>query len=326
MFYINKTNLQLFAAQMTTTTDLTDEMKTYYEKMLLQTAEPNLVHHQFGEKYPIPKNGGRSIEFRKFDDLPKNLTELTEGVTPDGKKLTVGTITAEVGQYGDYVTLTDVLELSAIDNVIVEATRKIGKQGGMTMDTVVRNVIHAGTNVQYGDGSVEGRSSVTSDMKMTVDMVRRAVRTLKNANVDPYDDSYVGIIHPDVAYDLMSDEKWVNVKTYSDPEGIYRGEIGKIENVRFVESTEAPKFTNSGSGSVDVYSTLIIGAGAYGVVDVDGGGMEIIVKQKGSAGSADPLDQRSTVGWKATQTAVILNEDALVRIETASTFNDHVAN
>lgn len=326
MFDINKTNLQLFSAQMTTTTDLTDEMKTYYEKLLLQTAEPNLVHHQFGEKYPIPRHGGRTIEFRKFDDLPKNLTQLEEGVTPTGKKLNVGTITAEVGQYGDFVTLTDVLELSAIDDVIVEATRKNGKQGGETMDTVIRNVIHAGTNVQYGDGSVSSRSAVTSSMKLTVDMIRRAVRALRNANADPYDESYVGIIHPDVAYDLMSDEKWVNVKTYSDPEGIYRGEIGKIENVRFVWTTEAPKFVNAGADGVDVYSTLIIGAGAYGVVDVEGGGMEIIVKQKGSAGSADPLNQRSTVGWKATQTAVILNQDAMVRIETASTYNDHVAN
>lgn len=327
MFYINKTNLQLFAAQMTTTSDLTIEMKTYYEKTLLQTAEPNLVHHQFGEKYPIPKNGGRKIEFRKFDDLPKNLTALTEGVTPDGKKMTVKNIEATVNQYGDYVTLTDVLELSAIDNVIVEATRKIGKQGGMTMDTVVRDIVHAGTNVQYADGSINGRSNVTADNKMTVDCIRRAVRTLKNANTDPRDDGYfVAIIHPDVAYDLMNDPAWEAVKVY-DPEDWYRGEIGRIAGVRFVESTEAPKFVNEGSSSsIDVYSTLVLGAGAYGVVDVDGGGMEVIVKQKGSAGTADPLDQRSTIGWKATQTAVILNQDAMVRIETASTFNDHVEN
>lgn len=327
MFDIQNVNLQRFAAQVTTTTDLTDEMKTYYEKMLLQTAEPNLVHHQFGELYSIPKNGGRIIEFRKFDDLPKNLTKLTEGVTPDGKKMSVKKIDATVGQYGDYVTLTDVLELSAIDNVIVEATRKIGKQGGMTMDTVVRDIVHAGTNVQYADGSVSGRNNLTSDNKMTVDCIRRAVRTLKNANADPRDDGYfVAVIHPDVAYDLTSDPAWEAVKQY-DPEDWYRGEIGRIAGVRFVESTEAPKFVNEGSGSsVDVYSTLVIGAGAYGVVDVEGGGMEIIVKQKGSAGTADPLNQRSTVGWKATQTAVILNQDAMVRIETASTFNTHVAN
>ena len=255
------------------------------------------------------------------------MTALTEGVTPNGKKMTVKNIEATVNQYGDYVTLTDVLELSAIDNVIVEATRKIGKQGGMTMDTVVRDIVHAGTNVQYADGSITGRANVTAANKMTVDCIRRAVRTLKNANTDPRDDGYfVAIIHPDVAYDLMNDPAWEAVKVY-DPEDWYRGEIGRIAGVRFVESTEAPKFVNEGSGSsIDVYSTLVLGAGAYGVVDVDGGGMEVIVKQKGSAGTADPLDQRSTVGWKATQTAVILNQDAMVRIETASTFNDHVEN
>lgn len=332
MFDIKSVNLQLFAAQMTTTTDLTDEMKTFYEKMLLQSAEPNLVHHQFGEKYPIPKNGGRTIEFRKFDDLPKNLTKLTEGVTPDGKKMAVNKIEATVGQYGDYVTLTDVLELSAIDNVIVEATRKIGKQGGMTMDTVVRTVLNAGTNVQYFDGSVASRDALTGDNKMTVDCIRRAVRTLKNANAEPREDGYyVAIIHPDVAYDLTSDPKWEAVKVY-DPEDWYCGEIGRIAGVRFVESTEAEKFIKSGANNEgdsqkqDVYSTLLIGAGAYGVVDVEGANMEILVKNKGSAGTADPLDQRSTVGWKATQTAIILNQDAMVRIETASSFNDHVAN
>lgn len=327
MIDIKNVNLQMFAQQVTTTNDLTLEMKTFYEKMLLQTAEPNLVHHQFGEKYPIPKNGGRKIEFRKFDDLPKNLTKLTEGVTPDGKKMTVKNIEATVGQYGDYVTLTDVLELSAIDNVIVEATRKIGKQGGITMDTVIRDIVHAGTNVQYADGTVDSRENLAATNKMSVDCIRRAVRTLKNANTDARDDGYfVAIIHPDVAYDLTSDPKWEAVKNY-DPEDWYKGEIGRIAGVRFVESTEAPKFVNAaGSSSIDVYSTLIIGSGAYGVVEVEGGGMEILVKNKGSAGTADPLDQRSTVGWKATQTAVILNQDAMVRIETASTFNDHVKN
>lgn len=332
MFEIKKVNLQIFAQQITTTADLTDEMKTYYEKMLLETAEPNLVHHQFGEKYSIPKNGGRVIEFRKFDDLPKNLTALTEGVTPDGKKLKVGKIEATVAQYGDYVTLTDVLMLSAIDNNIVVATKKIGKQGGMTMDTVVRNVVHAGTNVQYYDESVNSRDAISDSMKLNVDCIRRAVRTLKAANADPREDNYfVGIIHPHVSYDLMSDPAWEAVKNY-DPEDWYRGEIGRIAGVRFVESTEAPIFVKAGANNAgdsqkqDVYSTLIIGADAYGVVDVAGGGIEILVKQLGSAGSADPLDQRSTVGWKATQTAVILNQDAMVRIETASTTNKHAAN
>lgn len=322
-------NLHLFDGSPNTnvTGELTEEMKTYYDTTLLETAEKNLVHDQFGMKKPIPKGRGKAIEFRCFDDLPKKTDKLTEGVTPDGQKLEVTSLTAEVGQYGGYVTVSDVLDMTAIDPVIVQATKKIAKQGGETLDTLTRDVLAAGTQVQYAEGQVNMRNQLTQEHKLTIDAVRRAVRTLKNNNIDPYDECYVGIIHPDVAYDLMSDEKWVNVKSYSDPEGIYKGEIGKIENVRFVETTEAKKWVNEGSGSsVDVYSTLIIGDGAYGVTEIEGGGMEVIVKQQGSGGTSDPLNQRSTIGWKATHVAKILNEKAMVRIETGCTFNDHTEN
>lgn len=323
---IYKMNLTLFAENTNVTTDsnLSAEMKTYYDTTLLETAEANLVHNQFGMKKPIPKNRGKTIEFRCFDDLPKKTDKLTEGVTPDGKKLTVTTLTAEIGQYGDYVAVSDMLDMTAIDPVIVQATKKIGKQAGLTVDTLTRDALAAGTQVQYAEGQVTARSQITAEHKLTIDAVRHAVRTLKNNNIDPFDTSYVGIIHPDVAYDLMSDPKWVNVKTYSDPEGIYLGEIGKIENVRFVETTEAKKFIKDGAESVDVYSTLIIGDGAYGVTEIEGGGLETIIKPLGAGN--DPLNQRATIGWKATHVAKILNEKAMVRIETASTFNDHVQN
>lgn len=328
-FSIRPALLQRFAepnTNVTTDGGLSVEMKTYYDKTLLETAEPNLVHNQFGMQKPIPKGNGKVIEFRCFDDLPKKTTELVEGVTPDGKKLNVTSITAEVGQYGDYVAVSDLLDMTAIDPVIVQATKKIAKQAGMTLDTLTRDVLAGGTNVQYAEGQVSSRSALTAAHKLTVDAIRRAVRTLKTNNVDPFDECYVAIIHPDVAYDLMSDPKWVNVKTYSDPDGIYRGEIGKIENVRFVESTEAKKFVSTGSEGIDVYATLVIGDGAYGVTEVTGGGLQTFVKPKGSGGTSDPLDQRSTIGWKATHTAKILSQKAMVRIETASTFNDHIAN
>lgn len=321
-------NLTRFDANLNTNvtgdSNLSAEMKTYYDTTLLETAEANLVHNQFGMKKPIPKNRGKTIEFRCFDDLPKKTDKLTEGVTPDGKKLKVTSLTADVGQYGDYVAVSDMLDMTAIDPIIVQATKKIGKQAGMTLDTLTRDALAAGTQVQYAEGQVTARNQVAATHKMTIDAVRRAVRTLKNNNIDPFDTSYVGIIHPDVAYDLMSDPKWVNVKTYSDPEGIYLGEIGKIENVRFVETTEAKKFVSEGADSVDVYSTLIIGDGAYGVTEIEGGGLETIIKPLGAGN--DPLNQRATIGWKATHVAKILNEKAMVRIETASTFNDHVAN
>ncbi len=304
---------------------LSAEMKTYYSDYLIDMAEPKLVHDQFGQKHPIPKNGGKVIEFHKYDPLPKMETPLTEGVTPNGQKLDMKTITAEVKQYGGFVELSDVLLLTAIDNNLVQATKLLGGQAGRTLDTITREVLAGGTNVQYAEGQVDSRDALVGGKEegnhyLTVDAVRRAVRFLKKMNAETINGSFVGIIHPDTAYDLMSDPKWINVKTYSDPEGIYQGEIGKIENVRFVESSEAKIFEGEGADGVDVYATLIIGDNAYGTTEISGGGLQHIVKQLGSAGTADPLNQRATAGWKATKAAVRLVEPYMVRIETASTF------
>ena len=319
--------LNLFAGNTNVTTDtgLSKEMKTFYSDYLIDMAEPNLVHDQFGQKHPIPKNGGKIIEFRKYDSLPKALTPLTEGVTPNGQKLSMSVITSNVQQYGGYIELSDILLLTAIDNNLVQATKLLGSQAGRTLDTITREVLNGGTNVQYAEGQVTARNALVGGQAsgnhyLTVDAVRRAVRFLKVMNAPKINGNYVGIIHPDVSYDLMSDPKWVNVKTYSDPDGIYEGEIGKIEGVRFVETSEAKVFEGAGASGVDVYSTLILGADAYGVTEITGGGLEHIVKQLGSAGTADPLNQRATAGWKATKTAERLVEQYMIRIETASTF------
>lgn len=322
--------------------DLSGEMKTYYSDYLIDLAEPELVHDQFGQKHPIPKNGGKTIEFRKYDPLPKALTPLTEGVTPNGQKLSMGVITATVAQYGGFVELSDMLLLTAIDNNLVQATRLLASQAGRTLDTITREVLNGGTNVQYAEGQVSARADLAggSDTAgdnhyLTVDAVRKAVRFLKVMNAPRINGYYAGIIHPDCSYDLMSDPKWVNVKTYSDPDGIYEGEIGKIEGVRFVETSEAKVWEKAGkdwgqdsgtpaapkAASRDVYSTLILGANAYGVTEISGGGLQHIVKQLGSAGTADPLNQRATAGWKATKVAERLVEPYMVRIETTSTFN-----
>lgn len=319
--------LNLFDGNTNITGDsgLSDEMKTYYSDYLIDMAEPELVHDQFGQKHPIPKNGGKTIEFRKYDPLPKALTPLTEGVTPNGQKLNTGVITATVKQYGGFIELSDMLLLTAIDNNLVQATKLLGSQAGRTLDTITREVLNGGTNVQYAEGQVNSRAALSytdenTNHNLTVNAVRRAVRFLKVMNAPRINGYYAGIIHPDCSYDLMSDPKWVNVKTYSDPEGIYEGEIGRIEGVRFVETSEAKVFTGAGASGRDVYSTLIIGADAYGVTEITGGGLQHIVKQLGSAGTADPLNQRATAGWKATKVAERLVEAYMVRIETTSTF------
>lgn len=323
-------NLQLFAGNLNTQTtlldakgsnDLSPEMKTFYDMTLIDEASAQLVHDQFGQKRPIPANGGKIIEFRKFDNLPDALTPLTEGVTPDGNKLNVSTITAEVDQYGDYIVQSDVLELTSIDNTIVEATKILGKQAGSTLDAVVRNVLAAGTNMMYAGGAGDDMDLTTDKPKLTVQDIKKAVAILRANNAPTINGDYVAIIHPYAAYDLMNDEKWVEAHKYANPENIYEGEIGKIAGVRFVETTNAAITEKSGQ---KVFCTLILGEGAYGVTEITGGGLQTIVKQKGSAGTGDPLDQRSSVGWKALKTAEILVEQYMIRIESMSDMGDRV--
>ena len=314
-------NLQLFAEVQTTLLPaLSAEMKTFYDMTLIDEATANLVHDQFGQKRPIPKNGGKTIEFRKFAPLAKALTPLTEGVTPDGKSLEVSTITATVSQYGDYITQSDVLELTSLDNTILEATKLLGKQAGATLDTVVRNVMQSGTNVTYcpkvaADGAktaVTSREALDNSCQLTVDVINQVVAKLRAQNAPTINGKYVAIIHPYVAYDLMSDPAWVDAHKYCKPENMYEGEIGEIGGVRFVQTTEAKIYEGG------VFGTLIFGEGAYGVTEITGGGLQTIVKQKGSAGTSDPLDQRSSVGWKAIKTAELLIPNYIVRVESKS--------
>ena len=327
MFDIMMINLQVFANQVQTTllSGLSAENKTFYDMTLLDEAQAALVHDQFAQKRPIPQNGGKTIEFRKFASLPKATTPLTEGVTPDGKSLNVTAITATVAQYGDYITQSDVLELTSIDNTIVEATKILGRQAGLTLDTVTRNVLQSGTNVTYcpkssGD-EVTSRAGLDATCQLTVKVVQQVVAKLKGQNAPTINGKYVGIIHPYVAYSLMRDPEWIDAHKYAQPDNLFTGEIGEIAGVRFVETTEAKVYDGG------VFGTLIMGANAYGVTEITGGGLQTIIKQKGSAGTADPLDQRSSIGWKAIKTAELLIPNYLVRVESkVADFADTAAN
>ena len=314
-----KLNLQLFAdpnTNVTTDSGLSVENKTFYDMTLIDEATPNLIHDQFGQERDIPKNGGKKIEFRKFASLPKATTPLTEGVTPDGKKLSVTSIEAEVAQYGDYIVQSDILELTTIDNTIVEATKILGNQAGLTLDTITRNVLQSGTNVYYcpkADGTeVSSRAALDDTCVLTVDVLKRCAAILKKNNAPKIDGKYVAIIHPFVAYDLMTDDEWKYPHQYADTSNIYAGEIGEIAGFRFVESSEAKVYEGG------VFGTLLLAANAYGTTKITGGGLETIIKQLGSSGVGDPLNQRSSIGWKAIKTAEILVEAYLMRVESKS--------
>lgn len=333
---MNITSLQHFAdnptVNVTTDSKLSAENKTFYDRALVEEAGPNLIHGQFGQKRPIPKNGGKRIQFRRYASLPKALKPLTEGVTPEGRKLSATAVEAEVNQYGDFVCLSDVLDLTAIDNNVLEATKAVGRQAGLTLDTITRNVLQSGTNVFYcpkvGANGVQtpvtDRSGLDKTCTLTVDVVKKVAAMLKAANAPKIDGDYVCILHPYVAYDIMSDPRWEEMHKYTTPENMYQGEIGRIAGVRFVETSEAAVYKgteNSCPTGLAVFGCLFIAQGAYGVTEVTGGGLQTIIRQLGSAGTADPLDQRSTVGWKALQTAEILMEPYMVRVECCSAFS-----
>jgi N4-gp56 family major capsid protein len=340
MFDYRKINLQLFANEnnpqlnvnATTSAGLSVENKTFYDMALLQEASPNLIHDQFGQKKPIPKNGGKTIEFRRYASLPKLTTPIQEGVTPSGQTMEATKIEATVSQYGGYVTLTDLLDLTAIDNNVVESTKAVGRQAGLTMDTVTRNVLQSGKNVWYAPKvgtngeitEVDDRTNLDSTCKLTISLVKKIVAWLRANNVPTINGDYVAIVHPYVAYDIMEDPKWEEYHKYTTADNLYAGEIGRIAGVRFVETSEAKIYAGTGDEcptGLAVFGSLFLGAGAYGVTEVTGGGLETIIKQLGSGGTSDPLNQRSTVGWKATKTAEILFEPYLLRVESVSGFS-----
>lgn len=323
-------NLQLFATTMTTETgSLSAEMKTFYEKRLLDQAEPLLVHNQFGDKYPIPANNGKKIEFRKYSALPKALTALTEGVTPAGNSLTVTTVEGTVKQYGDWIQLSDMLQMTAIDNNVVQATKLLSSQAGRTLDTVTREVLAGGTNVIYAPKVVDGaetevlsRSTLTPECVLTPFVVMRAAATLEAMNTPKINGSYVLITHPYCRETLQESPGWVDVVKYKEGNNTFSGEIGKIGDVRVVTTSEAKVINDSTCPVVEsttyysVFTSLLLGANAYGVTELENGGLQHIVKQLGYG--EDPLNQRSSCGWKATSAAVRLCEEYMVRIESLS--------
>ena len=343
MFELIKMNLQLFAAgtlvNATTTyvnsdtgattafdgtNKLSDTMKTYYDTELLENARSNLIFAQFGKKQPLPANKGRTMEWRKWNTLP-NADTLTEGVIPTGKKMGMSNLTASLTQYGIFVAITDLLDLHAIDDVLLGATEELGASAGETMDILIRNVLQANTNVLFcdtvaADGAkteASGYAAMAADNnRLTPDMVNKAVTWLKKNKAPTINGKYVAVIHPSVSYDLRSSDEWIEAHKYAATTEIFNGEIGELHGVRFVETTNA-KVTEQGGKMV--YTTMFLGKDAYGIVDPEGGGLEMIVKDKSEVGG--PLEQYSTAGYKFEAATKILYPERLVLVESCSAYS-----
>jgi N4-gp56 family major capsid protein len=335
-----------------TTATLSNAVKTYYVMVLLERLQALYLHGKFadeGQTITLPKGKGKVAEFRRYEALAPALTPLTEGLTPDGINQAITLVTAQPDQYGSYVQFSDLISTVDIDPFITTLMKNFGEQAGNTLDQICRNILHAGTNVQYA-GAAGSRAAVAAGNKLTTDELNLAVRTLKNGNApkipDSFGGSYVMVIAPNSGYDIFNDTKFQAAANYAGAMQLHDGELGRWNGIRILETSNGKFFAGAGAGGINVYSSLVFGQHWYGKTrfdDADSGGetmmsdpgmsdngpddnngmgdmepVQIYVKPVGSSGSADPLNQRGTAGWKASHKAVITNQACGLRIEHAT--------
>lgn len=305
-----------------TTEAMSPGMKTYYDTELLENARDEAVYGQLGKAQNLPANHGKTVEWRKWNTLPEP-DKLQEGVIPEGKTFGQTRLDVTIAQYGEYVTVSDQLELHHVDDVILGATEEVGAAMGKKADRLTRDAILAGcSNVMYAPGKSSTptmKSQVSKDCLFTPDVVARAVTNLKKGNAPKINGKYVAVIHPSVAYDLRKDPAWISYHQYDASTEIFNGEIGELHNVRFVESNSAPIMAGGADGAL-VYGTMVFGRDAFGVVDPAGAGMEMIIKDKTKAGG--PLNQFSTIGGKMSHAAKVLYQERMVCVFSSSSLSD----
>lgn len=304
-----------------TSTDLmSPTMKTYYDTEFLENTREQLIFQQLGKKQVLPANHGMTVEWRKWNTLP-DADRLQEAVIPVGKKFGMTSITADIAQYGEYVAVSDVLDLHAIDDVIVGATEELGAAAGKTFDKLVRAELLTGTNVMYSAGSSESTFKAAApavDNYITPTLINKVVTALKKANAPAYSGGkYLCVIHPSCTFDLRQSEEWIDCHKYMNTTEIFNGEIGELHGVRFLESTMCP-VEQASSGKM-FYHVMFFGKDAFATVDVSGAGMETIIKSKEQAGG--PLNQFSTIGAKFSMGAKILYPERMIDLWCYSSYS-----
>lgn len=344
--YTNAYTGDAVAASPSTNT-LAPELKTFYDTELLENARTEMFYAQFGRKQRLPKNGGTTIEWRKFNTFDR-ASELKEGVIPTGQQFGSSSLTASISQYGTYTSITDKLEMRAYDNVILAATEEMGASAAATQETLIRNALLVGTNVMYCDnvdvngnvlstptspatmGAGGGSSNSDGWALLTHTMVNKAVTKMKKDRVPRINGKYYAVIHPSVAYDLRQSKEWIEVHKYAATSEIFNGEIGELHGCRFIEDTFAPilggSYIYSGSTTYKnksdgvTYATYFFGKDGFGIVDPEGGGLEMIIHDKDEIGG--PLNQFSTIGYKfETNGATILYPERVLRVMSVSSYS-----
>lgn len=345
--YTNAYTGDAVAANPSTNT-LAPELKTFYDTELLENARTEMFYAQFGRKQRLPKNGGTTIEWRKFNTFDR-ASELKEGVIPTGQQFGSSSLTASISQYGTYTSITDKLEMRAYDNVILAATEEMGASAAATQETLIRNALLVGTNVMYCDnvdangnkistptspatmGAGGGSSNSDGWALLTPTMVNKAVTKMKKDRVPRINGKYYAVIHPSVAYDLRQSKEWIEVHKYAATSEIFNGEIGELHGCRFIEDTFAPilggSYIYSGSTTYKnksngvTYATYFFGKDGFGIVDPEGGGLEMIIHDKDEIGG--PLNQFSTIGYKfETNGATILYPERVLRVMSVSSYSE----
>jgi N4-gp56 family major capsid protein len=314
---------------------LSGELKTFYDTELLENARVEMFYAQFAKKQALPANHGTTVEWRKWNTFAK-AGQLQEGVIPTGQKFGMSSKTGSINQYGTYATVSDKLEMRAYDDVILGATEEMGASAAETQETLIRDALLVNTNVLYCDNITVATGAVVSTptacnlmeataetmSALTPDMVAKAVTKLKKDRVPTINGKYYAVINPSVAYDLRKSDAWVEAHKYASPEEIYNGEIGELHGCRFIENVFAPildgEYVNK-AGTV-TYATYFFGKDAFGIIDPEGGALEMIVKDKSQVGG--PLNQFSTIGYKfETNGATILYPERLLRVMSCSSFS-----
>lgn len=276
----------------------------YYSKKLLTTLWETLQLFPLGMKTNLPRGFGTQVKWLRYSKLSAATTALTEGIPPTETNLTSQNVTATVSQYGNFVKISDLLETVAIDPVVESALDILGKQGALTIDTIIRNELDSNMPNQFANNKVSLATTGSGDV-MTAKEVLKGVVTLKKNLVGPHSgNDYVCVVSSPSAGDIQNDTNigsWVDLNKYIDPSKMrpFNGELGKVYSCRLLESQNISSTTVGTLAGATVYSNLLIGEECFGVVMLDAKSVQTFVKPVGSAGSLDPINQVGTVGWKA---------------------------
>lgn len=316
------------AIEMLGVAGMTSEMKQFYDRLLLSVAEKETVFLKYGVKRPIPARGGKSIEFRRFERITVTAGSytLTEGTPPTDTQGTITAVAATISQYGQYAKISDLLETQAFDPIIAEYTEKFGLAMGEGLDIVVRNVLSSATTIQYADAATvvgtSGAGAVGSGNYLDAAELLEADRTLRRVGARKVNGRWICFIHPDNKKDLFEDTDIVDAFELAAPRSgdnpMFTGVLGDWMGFRFIETNNLRVRSSYGMSGADVYEVLVCGDEAFAVTELSALAARTIIHPRGSGGHTDPLEQYSTVGWKAALAATILNNDFMVLINCAS--------